>query len=61
MSYDEIQRSLGRIEGQLTELAPLIHRHEARLSKVEKHEKYVMGFSAALAFVGAKFWTMLSR
>ena len=59
MSYDEIQRSLGRIEGQLTELTPLIHKHETRLQKIEKNEKYVMGFSAALALAAGKVWSLL--
>lgn len=63
---EEIQRALGRIEGKLDLLIPAMEAQEVRLetvsgrvSKIEKHEKYVMGFSAALAFFGAKFWTML--
>ena len=59
----EIQRALGNIEGKLDLLIDS-HKetrqdHEKRLSKLEKHEKYVMGFSAALALVAGKVWTLL--
>jgi 3-hydroxyacyl-CoA dehydrogenase len=58
----EIQRALGTIEGKL-DLLLESHKetrqdHEKRLSRLERHEKYTAGFAAALAFVGAKFWTL---
>jgi hypothetical protein len=58
----EIQRALGNIEGKLDLLLDS-HKetrqdHEKRLSRLEKHEKYTAGFAAALAFFGAKFWTL---
>jgi len=63
---EEIQRALGRIEGKLDLLVPAMEAQEKRLgfvsgrvSKLEKHEKYVMGFSAAVAIIAAKLGIML--
>jgi hypothetical protein len=62
----EIERALGRIEGKLDLLVPAMAAQEKRLttvanrvSKIEKHEKYVMGFSAAVAMLVAKLGLML--
>lgn len=59
----DIQRALGNIEGKLDLLLDSHNEtrkdHERRLSKLEKHEKYVAGFSAALALVAGKVWTLL--
>jgi hypothetical protein len=62
----EIERALGRIEGKLDLLVPAMEAQEKRLSsvsnrvsKIEKHEKYVMGFSAAVALIAAKLGLML--
>jgi CRISPR/Cas system CSM-associated protein Csm2 small subunit len=65
MSY-EIQRALGKIEGlvegikeQLDDMERrydvVIVDHDKRLKSVEKKTWYAAGFSAAVAFLAAKF------
>jgi hypothetical protein len=56
----EITRALGRIEGKLDLLIPAteaqrirLDLQEGRVSKIERNEKYIAGFAAALALVVA--------
>jgi CRISPR/Cas system CSM-associated protein Csm2 small subunit len=70
MSY-EIQRALGKIEGlvegikkQLDDMERrydvVIVDHDKRLKSVEKKTWYAAGFSAAVAFLAAKFPSMFA-
>ncbi len=45
----EIRESLGRIEGKLDIIIPLIGKHDKRISKVENKQSW---FSGGLAFLG---------
>ena len=62
MGNDEIQRSLGRVEGKLDLLLTEIKQHfeddkknfssiDTRIQKVEKKIYYASGFVAAIAFI----------
>jgi hypothetical protein len=62
MAGDEIQRSLGRLEGKLDILITEIKQHfeddkknfssiDTRIQKVEKKIYYASGFVAAIAFI----------
>jgi hypothetical protein len=41
--FEEIQRSLGRIEGLLNPLADTQQQHDKRLRKLEGYKHYLMG------------------
>jgi hypothetical protein len=41
--FEEIQRSLGRIEGMLTPLSEEVTAHDKRLRKLEGYKHYLMG------------------
>ncbi len=51
----EIRKSLGRIEGQLDLLVPVIQDHGNRLRTVEKRQSWFTGVLTTAAFI----WTGL--
>jgi hypothetical protein len=53
MSYDQISEKLGHMDSKLDTLLTLNSDHELRLRGLEKRERWLAGFGAALAAMWA--------
>lgn len=57
---DEVQRSLGRIEGKLDGLLEKIDTHETRISALEAWKAWTFGAAAAAGVIVGVVWKVIS-
>lgn len=56
---DEVQRSLGRLEGKLDAALEKMDNHEPRIARLERWQAWTFGAAGAVGVVVGVFWKIL--